>query len=53
MDSAKKKLDTFLTSVERHRNKGVKLISVLNQLKGTFNHQLKDVILVNDVNLYI
>ena len=50
MEGARHKLVVFMNSVEKHKNRSLKLISTLTQLKNAFNLQLKDVILVNDVN---
>ena len=50
MEGARHKLVVFMNSVEKHQNRSLKLISTLTQLKNAFNLQLKDVILVNDVN---
>lgn len=49
MDDSKKKLLSFLNSVERHQNKCKKLINHLKHVKSSLNMQLRDVTVVDDV----
>ncbi|KAL3125883.1 hypothetical protein niasHT_009412 [Heterodera trifolii] len=48
MDTSRQKMASFLESVERHRQKGMKLMELMQYAKQTFNLQLRDVTVVND-----
>ena len=53
MDSSRQKLISFLDTVEKHKQKGFQLHEVMKRAENTFNLQLRDVTVINDVfNFY-
>lgn len=49
MEASRQKLVTFLDSVKKHQQKGQKLFNMMKHAQNSFNLQLRDVTVVNDV----
>lgn len=49
MDSSRQKLISFLDTVEKHKQKGLLLHELMKKTENTFNLQLRDVTVINDV----